>query len=302
MSQYLGGLGWLEVIRRTVRGSLADNVFDQAAEMAFYFLLALFPLLIFLVSILGLVASGSAIEGQLVHWLTQAMPPSASGLVEKVAQQTTHRSGSGKISFGIAFAVWTASSGMVSVMGGLNAAFDVEEQRSWIRRRITAIWLTVSMGVYMLIAAAIVLFGSRIVGWLGQRAGLTSPAAMFWEAAQWPLAIFLVVLAFATVYRYAPNKRNQPWRWVTPGAIAGVLLWLGASVGFRVYLMYFDTYASTYGSLGAVIVLMMWFYVTALAILLGGQVDSIIDAAAEHSRSTSQRSSSSRRQHRPEAA
>lgn len=279
MSRYLGGLSWFQLAKQAARESMADSVFDQAAEMSFYFLLSLFPLLIFLISMLGMVASGSEIESQLVHWLTQAMPPSASGLVKDVVRQITQSSGSGKLSFGIIFSLWTASSGMAAVINGLDAAFDVKEQRPWILQRITALWLTITMGFYMLLAVVIILFGSRAAGWLGGHAGLSNAAEISWRILQWPLAMFLVVLAFATVYRYAPNKRNQRWKWVTPGAVAGVLLWLAASLGFRIYLMYFNTYTSTYGSLGTVIVLMMWFYVTAVAILLGGEVDSEIEGA-----------------------
>jgi membrane protein len=136
------------------------------------------------------------------------------------------------------------------------------------------------MGVFMLVAVAIILFGSRIAGWLAGETGLSLIATLLWEVLQWPIAVFLVMVAFAIVYRYAPNKPRPRWKWITPGAVVGVLLWLLASFGFRVYLMYFNNYSATYGSLGALIVLMMWFYVTAIAILLGGEVDSEIEASA----------------------
>ena len=282
MTDYLGGLSWREIGRRSIRGSLDDKVFDQAAELAFYFLLSLFPLMIFVVSILGLVTSSSGLESQLIHWLTQAMPSSASGLVRSIVQQTTHRSSSGKLSFGILFALWTASSGMVAVINGLNVAFHIREARSWVRQHLVALWLTAAIGFFMLIAVAIILFGSRIVEWLGGDVGLSNLAAAFWEVVQWPIAVFLVMLAFAIVYRYAPNKPKPRGKWVTPGAVLGVLLWLAASFGFRVYLVYFDTYSATYGSLGALIVLIMWFYVTGVAILVGGEVDSEIEMAARN--------------------
>jgi membrane protein len=280
MADYLGGLSWRELGKRAARETIKDNVFDKAAELAFYFLLSLFPLIIFVISILGLVTSSSGLESQLIHWLTQAMPSSASGLVRNIVQQTAHRSGSGKLSFGILFALWTASSGMVAVINGLNVAFQIKEARSWIRQHLVALWLTAAIGFFMLIAVSIILFGSQLVEWLGGHTGLSNLAAACWRVVQWPVAVFLVMLAFAIVYRYAPNKPKQRWRWVTPGAVLGVLLWLAASFGFRLYLVYFDTYSATYGSLGALIVLIMWFYVTGIAILVGGEVDSEIELAA----------------------
>jgi membrane protein len=280
MADYLGGLSWLELGKRAAKESMNDNVLDQAAELAFYFLLSLFPLMIFVISMLGLVTTSSGLENQLIRWLTQAMPSSASGLVTSIVQQTAHRSGSGKLSFGILFALWTASSGMVAVINGLNVAFHIREARSWIKQHLVALWLTAAIGFFMLISVAIILFGSQIVQWLGAHTGLSNYAAVFWQVVQWPVAIFLVMLAFAVVYRYAPNKPKPRWKWVTPGAALGVLLWLAASFGFRLYLVYFNSYSATYGSLGALIVLIMWFYVTGIAILVGGEVDSEIEMAA----------------------
>jgi membrane protein len=277
MTEYLGGLTLIGLAERTAHKTFSDRVFGEAAELAFFFLLSLFPFLIFLVSIVGLVSAGSALQTHLVHWLTQAMPHSASDLVRNIAQQTTNRSDSGKLSFGIVFALWTASSGMVAVIDGLNVAFDIKEPRSWIKQRLTALWLTVSMGMFMLLAVAIILFGSQLATWTGGEAGV------FWQVLEWCVAVFLVILAFAIVYRYAPNKKvDQSRQWITPGAVVGVLLWLAASIGFRAYLMYFGSYSATYGSLGGVIVLMLWFYVTAIAVLLGGEVDAEIEKAARH--------------------
>jgi membrane protein len=301
MARYLGGLSWADLAKRTIRDTMAHNVVDQAAELAFYFLMALFPLLIFLISIVGLVASRSGLDAQLVHWLTETMPHSASGIVQHVVQQTTHGAGSGKLSFGIALSLYMASSGMVAVIEGLNTAFN-RQPRSWIKQRFTALWLTVVIGFFMLLAVGIILFGNWIVGWMGGRVGLGSLAALFWEIVQWPVAVFLVILAFAIVYRYAPNKQRAAWKWITPGAGIGVLLWLAASFGFRVYLMYFNTYASTYGSLGAVIVLMMWFYITAIAILLGGEVDAEVEAMHSRSEAANQQPASSTHRQEPEAA
>lgn len=279
MAWYLGGLTWKELAKRTVHQTLEDKVVDQAAGLAFYFLLALFPLLIFLISILGLVASHSGLEQHLIHRLTQAMPPGASGLVGRVVRRTTEVSGSGTLSFGIVFALWTASSGMVALITSLNRAFDVRGERSWIHQRFTALWLTCAMSLFMLVSIAIVLFGSRIESWLAGGIGMGAFFGTLWRVVQWPIAVVLVIIAFEIVYRYAPNRQEQSWKWLTPGAVIGVLLWLAASLGFRYYLAHFGNYTSTYGSLGAVIVLMLWFYITAIAILVGAEVDSAIEAA-----------------------
>lgn len=280
MATYLGGLSWGRLGKRVWNDVGEDRVLDRAATLAFYFLLALFPLIIFIISIIGFVAHGRGLETGLVQWLTRAMPPTASGLVSKVVQQTTSHAGGGKLSFGIVFSLYSAAGGMVAVINALNAAFHVQNPRSWIRQRLTALWLTVAMGALMLIAIVIILFGSKIAGWVGSMIGLGMVLEVLWQVVQWPLAVGFAVLAFALVYRFGPNKTNQRWKWLTPGALVGVLLWLAVSFGFRVYLMYFNHYGATYGSLGALIILMMWFYVTAIAILVGGEIDSEIEAAA----------------------
>lgn len=278
MARHLGGLSWVELSKRVGRDISSDKVLDRAATLAFYFLLALFPLVIFIISILGFVAHGTGLETGLVQWLTRTMPPSASGLVTRVVHETTSHAGGGKLSFGIVLALWSASGGMVAVINALNAAFDVKKSRSWIRQRFTALWLTVVMGILMLVAITIILFGSRIVGWVGSAVGLSTILQVLWQVVQWPLAVGFAVLAFAMVYRYAPNKRNQRWKWMTPGALVGVAVWLAASFGFRVYLTYFNHYGATYGSLGTLIILMMWFWVTAIAIIVGGEIDSEVEA------------------------
>ena len=279
MASFLAGLNWTQVAKRSWHETMSDDVFGRAAQLAFYFLLSLFPLMIFLLAIAGFFIGGPQIQSALVNWLTKAMPGSASGLVQQVVNQTANASGSGKLSFGIVVALWSASTGMAAMINVLNAAFDVEEDRSWIGQRWTALWLTVVMGVFMLVSVAIILFGNYLAGMLGGAIGLGSFMEILWEVVQWPLAIFLIVVAFGIVYRYAPNKPQPNWKWLTPGAVVGVLLWLIASFGFREYLHYFNNYSATYGSLGALIVLMMWFYVTGIAILIGGEIDAVIEAA-----------------------
>lgn len=278
MASFLGGLSWWELGKRSWHETVFDDVFGRAAQLAFYFLLALFPLLIFLLAIAGLLIGGTQIQSGLVNWLTTAMPGSASGLVHQVVTQTTSSSGNGKLSFGIGFALWSAAGGMAAVMSTLNVTFDVEERRSWIHQRWTALWLTVAMGFLMLISVAIILFGNYLATMLGNAIGRGAFTQILWKVVQWPIAIFLIVLAFGIVYRFAPDKEHPSWKWLTPGALVGTLLWLLASFGFREYLQFFNNYSATYGSLGALIILMMWFYVTGLAILIGGEVNSVVEA------------------------
>jgi membrane protein len=162
----------------------------------------------------------------------------------------------------------------------LNFAYHVKERRPfWKARLVHAPLLTIAMAVMFLSALAIILFGNAAASWAGAH-GLGSAAVISWKVLQWPVALFFVVVAFAVLYYFAPDVEDQKWYWITPGSVIGVLLWVGASALFRAYLHFFNSYSATYGSLGAVIVLMLWFYITGLAILIGGEVNVEIENAA----------------------
>jgi membrane protein len=276
----LGGLGVKGLASRVWREIQEDDIWARAAQMSYYFLFALFPLLFLLTSVFGiLLGSETGLRQTLFDYLSRVLPPSASELVSGTMHEVSVASGGDKITFGLLTALWAASNGMGAIIDALNTAYDVSETRSWWRARLTAIELTLALGLLIIIALIVVLFGDRIAGALASRFGLGGVFLGAWSVLQWPFALAAVLLAFALIYYFAPNLEDREWAWITPGSVIGVVLWLAVSFAFRVYLRYFDSYSATYGSLGAVIILMLWFYLSGLAILAGGEVNSEIRKA-----------------------
>lgn len=277
----LGGLRWRELAKRVWKEIQEDEVFGRAAELSYYFLLALIPLLLFLTSVIGLVlGSGTGTRHALFSYLSRVMPPSAFELIDNTMLEVSAASGAGKLSFGILAALWAASNGMGAITQSLNVAYDVKESRPWWKQRLVSVGLTVSLSVLIITALGLVVGGGRIADWLAQAYSLGSVFAVTWKVVQWPVVLAFMVLAFALIYYFAPDVREQSWQWLTPGAALGVAIWLLVSLGFRLYLHFFNSYSKTYGSLGAVIILMLWLYFTGAAILIGGEVNSEIEHAA----------------------
>ena len=277
----LHGQSWQSLFKRVWADIGKDKIFGHAAELAYYFLLALFPLLLFLTSVIGLViGSGTGLRHSLFNYLGKVLPGSASQLVSDTMFEVTSASGGGKVSFGILAALWAASNGMGAISQSLNAAYHVEETRSWWKQRLIAVGLTIALAVLIISALVLVLYGGKIADGLAASYGFGAVFLVLWKILQWLVVLFFLLLGFALIYYWAPDLRDQNWRWVTPGSVAAVLLWLLVSFGFRLYLHFFDSYSKTYGSLGAVIVLMLWFYLTGASILIGGEINSDVEDAA----------------------
>ena len=277
----LGGIGWLELSKRVWHEIEEDKVFGRAAELSYYFLLALFPFLIFLTSVIGLVlGSGTGTRHMLFNYLARIMPPSAFQLIDSTMYQVSASSTGGKLSFGLLAALWAASNGLTAITDSLNQAYDLKESRPWWKQRLVSITLTIALSVLINGALVLVVAGGKIAEWLAAHYGLGPVFPMTWKIIQWPVVFACMVLAFALIYYFAPDFREQAWKWLTPGAAIGVVLWLLVSLGFRVYLHFFNSYNATYGSLGAVIILMLWLYFSGAAVLIGGEVNSEIENAA----------------------
>ena len=277
----LGGLGWRELAKRVWAEVQQDNVFGRAAELSYYFLLALFPFLIFLTSVIGLIlGSGTGTRHTFFQYLARIMPPSAFQLIDNTMYEVSESSGGGKLSFGILAALWAASNGLGAITESLNTAYDLKESRPWWKQRLTAIGLTIALSILIIGALILVVAGGRIAEWLAAHYGLGPVFPIGWKIIQWPVALACMTFAFALIYYLAPDFREQAWQWLTPGAVIGVALWLLVSLAFRIYLHYFNSYSATYGSLGAVIILMLWLYLTGAAVLIGGEVNSEIENAA----------------------
>lgn len=278
----LSGLSWKEFFQRLWVQLNEDDVWGRAAQLSYYFLLALFPLLLFLVTLLGYFTDASEeLRNSLLSYLGRVMPPSALDLVNTTLDEVGNRKGGGKLSFGLLVTLWAASNGMGAISQTLNIAYEVEESRSWWKVRLVSVGLTILLAVLIISALVLVLYGSRLAGLIAWYAGLGDTFVLAWKILQWPIVLGFLLFGFGCLYFFAPNLRHQRWEWVTPGAAVAVALWLLASLGFRAYLYFFNSYSATYGSLGALIILMLWFYLTGMAVLVGGEINSELERAAK---------------------
>lgn len=284
----LQGIPIRVIAARTWKWFLADNLIGRSAELGFYFLFALFPTLFCASSILGLAAqSATSIYDHLLHYMSIVIPHAAMGTVLATFNETAAAATSGKLTFGIVAALWSASVGFSAIQDTLNTVYKVKETRSYLRARISAIGVTVVLAILVTLILASLLasdFFARLA-----RLGIGHPllAISVVSATRfvgWVIATALVMLFFAVIYYWAPDVKRRNWRWLTPGSAVGIAVWLLASVGFRIYVHYFNNFSVTYGSLGAVIILLMWFYITGLALLLGAEINSQIEAAAAERR------------------
>ncbi|HEY1527061.1 MAG TPA: YihY/virulence factor BrkB family protein [Candidatus Angelobacter sp.] len=275
----LGGLTPWQLLKRVYHEIVDDEVLTRSAALAYYFVSALFPMIFFLMAMLGLFSQSHDLQSSLLNYTARFMPADAYRLVQKTLQEITNSSTGLKLAFGLVLAVWSGAGGVVSIMDALNRCYHVKDSRPFWKQRLIALALTVAIAALTIVALAIVLYGGDVADFVGAHVGLTTVAVVAWHIAQWPIALLFVVISFALLYFWGPDTKQQ-WQWITPGSLVGVLAWIGASLLFRVYLHFFDSYSKTYGSLGAVIVLLLWLYISGLAIMVGGEINSEIENAA----------------------
>lgn len=274
----LGGLSWRQFALRLWENE--SDIFGRAAQLSYYFLLAFVPMLLCLTTLSGLVmGANSELTQSFLNYLSELMPPAAFDLVKAALLDIRRGSSSGTLSFGLLATLWAASSGVEAIGSSLNAAYNAKETRPWWETRLLAITLTLAFATLTIIALILVLCGAKIADGVQAYFHLDQSFSLIWKIVQYPLVIAFVLLALALVYYFAPNMKGRPWTWVSPGSVVATTLWLLASFAFRLYLVYFDSYSKTYGSLGAVIVLMLWLYMSSSAILLGGRINSEIESA-----------------------
>jgi membrane protein len=257
----------------------ANNVFGRAAELAFYFLFALFPLILLMMTSFGFFTSHRVeLQNDLLSYFADFLPSSAFQLLSRVTTELAAHASHGKLAFGVASALWCISGGISSMISALNAAYQVREARPWLKVRAIALGLSLLISILLLAALFMVLVGSHFVGWLGAGLRLHPMVVLVWKAIQWPGAILFVTLSCSLIYYCGPDlKLRRRWQWLTPGAAFGAFVWLAASFGFRMYLHFFNSYSVSYGSLGAVMILLAWLYVAGLAYLVGGEINAELE-------------------------
>jgi len=287
----LGGLTPRQLSSTVFEQIIANNIFGRAAELAFYFLFALFPLILLMTTLFGLFASHSVeLQSNLLSYFKDFLPPTAFQLVKRVATELATHASHGKLTFGVVSAFWVISSGISSMISFLNLAHHVRETRPWFKVQAIALGLSILISILLLSALFMVLVGSHFVGWLGAGLQLHPMVVLIWKGIQWPTAILFVSTSCSLIYYFGPNlKGRRRWHWFTPGSAFGGFVWLAASFGFRMYLHLFNNYSASYGSLGAVMILLVWLYVTGLACLIGAEINAEIEFAGRRSEWTAGR-------------
>jgi membrane protein len=266
----LGGLSWRELAKRTWHEVWEDEVFGQAGRLAFYHFLAVFPCLLLLFFLLSHFSAAEArLRSTLVESLQRLLPQQSSALMESMISQLKQTAHTGMAAWSAgAGAAWAAVNGTWAVISGLNIAYEVKEERPLWKVLAIAIALTVSLAILFLLALTLVVYGSWWLPDLGAR------------IVQWPILAALLLAAFALLYRFGPNLDDRQWRWSTPGAAAALVLWLTAAGLMRFYSEHFHSYAVIYKQLNGAATLLLWFYFTSAAVLIGGEMNSEIEKAA----------------------
>lgn len=255
-----------------------DNVMGYAAQLAYYFLFALFPFFIFLAALLPYIPIPNLLE-ETMALVNQFMAEEAAKVIEQNVRDLVTRPRGGLLSFSILFALFLASNAVAAIAESLNHAYGVRESRPFWKVRGIAVLLTIVLAVLLIALVALLIFGPELGGWLARLVGLGPEFAVFWDLVRWPIVLILLMFGLALVYYFAPDV-EQEWRWITPGSVLAVLTWIGASLLFRYYVEHFGEYNATYGSLGAIIVLLTWMYLTGFFLLLGGEINAEIEHGA----------------------
>lgn len=277
----LSGRSWWGTLKRTVREFREDNLTDWAAALTYYGVLSLFPALIVLVSILGLI--GQSATQPLIENIATAAPGPAQEIVTSAIENLTASQGAAGVLFiaGLAGALWSASGYIGAFMRASNSIYEVEEGRPFWKLRPVQIVVTLVMMLLLVVSAVAVVVTGGLAEQVGNLLGVGSTAVTVWDIAKWPVLVLVVSLMFAILYWAAPNIRQPGFRWITPGGVVAVLLWLVASAAFAFYVASFGSYNKTYGSLGGVVVFLVWLWISNIVVLLGAELDAELERGRE---------------------
>lgn len=270
----------MRFVKQLYNEALSDNITDVGAMMAYYAVLALFPMLVFVVTIAMLVLDRSTVQLG-VAMATEAMPGSTRALIAQQVDHFMHTAGAGFAIGGAALALWGASRGATGLTSALNAIYNKQETRSWLRRQITAVAVTLVVALLVVVALGLLVAGPFVGHWVADRFGLGEAFDVAWGIGRWVGAGVLVMLVWAIAYRFLPDT-DAPFRIFTPGAVAGVLIWLAISLAFGVYLGHFNSYEATYGALGTGIIFLTWLWLSNVAMLFGAELNDVLADFRKH--------------------
>ena len=273
-------IGWGEVAARTAREVVVDNCLNLAAQLAYYFFLALFPALLFLAAIVSFIPVHGLLE-MITSTLARVAPGEVITIVQDQILKIADDRNGGLLTLGLLGTIWSTSSGVDAIISTLNAAYDIQEGRPWWRVKLTAVGLTLALAAFIVLAFALLMVGPTLAEKVASWFYLGPVFVWSWTILQWPVVFGLVALAVAIIYYFAPDA-EQEWIWITPGSVLATVLWLITSLIFKFYVSHFASYNATYGAIGGVIVLLLWLYVSSLAVLVGAELNAEIEHASPY--------------------
>lgn len=266
-----------QLVRRTASEVIKDDVMGMAGQLAYFFVLALFPALLFFVSLVAYIPGDLA--QQLVVAARPFLPVAAVGIVEEQVAKLTAGDPAGVLTFGLLVALWSSSSGLMAIVSTLNRAYGITDARPWWKVRGIAILLTIALAFVVILGLALVIAGPWVASLIGGWVGFESALVAAWNIGRWVLTFLLISLGMALIYYFAPDA-DQEWIWITPGSIVATLVWIAASLGLQTYLRVAKDFNETYGTLGGAMVVLLWLYVAGVAILIGGEMNAEIEHAS----------------------
>ena len=271
------------ILIRAGKQSLSDHITNLAASLAYYAFLAIPSILLVAVGVFSLVAERDAVTG-IIDRLRGVVPDESLTLIQDTLTRVTEaqsNSGLVMVIVGSVLALWTVTGAMETLMWALNSAYDREETRGFFKRRLTALAMVFLMLFAFALAFGLLVLGPLVSGWIGDAVGMEAVVKWLWWTAQWPILIFGLLFAFATILYLGPNVDHPRWRFLTFGTAISVFVWLAASGGFAFYVSQFSSYNKAWGSLAAVIIMLTWLWISGLALLFGAEVNAESERSRE---------------------
>jgi len=286
-------LGWWELLSRTGKEFVADNGLGLAAQLAYYFFFSLFPAVLVGIAFASFFPLEHFVD-RIVGALGGIVPGDVITILQDQIRKISEGNNGGILTFGLVVALWSSSAAVMGLIDALNRAYDIDEGRSWWKVRLLALGLTFTLAAFILVAFALVLVGPTAAEHIASAAGLGPAFAWTWKILQWPLILALVAGGAGFVYYFAPDA-EQEWVWVTPGAILASVIWLAASLGFKYYVSNFGSYTETYGAIGGVMVLLLWFYLSGVVFLVGAELNAEIEHASPYGKAVGEKVAGAKR-------
>jgi membrane protein len=277
-----GGRSWWAIVKRTVSEFQQDNLTDWAAALTYYGVMSLFPMLIALVAVLGLFGSADSVTSLINSLKSVGLGSIADSINKPLNDVVAHRSSAGILFVvGILTALWSASGYIGAFMRASNQIYEVQEGRPFYKLRPLQVLVTLVMVLLLALVAIGLVITGPLTDAVGNLLGLGHTATTVFSIVKWPIMLVIVMGMFAGLYYIAPNVRQPKFRWISPGGVVAVLIWIAASAAFGVYIAHFEAYSKTYGTLGSVISFLVWLWISNLAVLLGAELDAELERERE---------------------